>query len=56
MKAMALLVKSRCSLTITVSNGGTLSESPADTGLLVDNGNIADHVDPSRLSDVLVAT
>ncbi|MEZ9051379.1 Ig-like domain-containing protein [Vibrio sp. 10N.247.311.64] len=43
------------SLTITVSNGGTLSESPADTGLLVDNGNGTWTVtDPSRLSDVLV--
>jgi len=43
------------SLTITVSNGGTLSESPADTGLLVDNGNGSWTVtDPSRLSDVLV--
>ncbi|NOJ08654.1 T1SS-143 repeat domain-containing protein [Vibrio splendidus] len=45
------------SLTITVSNGGTLSESPTDTdtGLLVDNGNGEWTVtDPSRLSDVLV--
>ncbi|MFI3275055.1 Ig-like domain-containing protein [Vibrio sp.] len=43
------------SLTITVSNGVTLSESPADTGLLVDNGNGTWTVtDPSRLSDVLV--
>ncbi len=43
------------SLTITVSNGGTLSESPSDTGLLVDNGNGTWTVtDPSRLSDVLV--
>uniref|UniRef100_UPI00148DC071 T1SS-143 repeat domain-containing protein n=1 Tax=Vibrio cyclitrophicus TaxID=47951 RepID=UPI00148DC071 len=43
------------SLTITVSNGGTLSESPTDTGLLVDNGNGTWTVtDPSRLSDVLV--
>ncbi|MEZ9244162.1 Ig-like domain-containing protein [Vibrio lentus] len=43
------------SLTITVSNGGTLSESPADTGLLVDNGNGTWTVtDPSRLSDVLI--
>ncbi|MCF7493979.1 RTX toxin [Vibrio sp. L5-1] len=43
------------SLTITVSNGGTLSEYPADTGLLVDNGNGTWTVtDPSRLSDVLV--
>ncbi|MDH5926348.1 Ig-like domain-containing protein [Vibrio lentus] len=43
------------SLTITVSNGGTLSESPADTGLLVDNGNGTWTItDPSRLSDVLV--
>ncbi|MDN2667030.1 type I secretion C-terminal target domain-containing protein [Vibrio sp. 14N.309.X.WAT.E.F5] len=43
------------SLTITVSNGGMLSESPADTGLLVDNGNGTWTVtDPSRLSDVLV--
>ncbi|MFA0510896.1 MULTISPECIES: Ig-like domain-containing protein [unclassified Vibrio] len=43
------------SLTITVSNGGTLSESPADTGLLVDNGDGTWTVtDPSRLSDVLV--
>ncbi|MCB5360345.1 T1SS-143 repeat domain-containing protein [Vibrio lentus] len=43
------------SLTITVSNGGTLSESPADTGLLVDNGNGTWNVtDPSRLSDVLI--
>ncbi|MEZ9893234.1 type I secretion C-terminal target domain-containing protein [Vibrio lentus] len=43
------------SLTITVSNGGTLSESPADTGLLVDNGNGTWTVtDPSRLSHVLV--
>ncbi|MEZ9314709.1 Ig-like domain-containing protein [Vibrio lentus] len=43
------------SLTITVSNGGTLSESPADTGLLVDKGNGTWTItDPSRLSDVLV--
>ncbi|MBY7729539.1 RTX toxin [Vibrio splendidus] len=43
------------SLTITVSNGGTLSESPSDTGLLVDNGNGSWTVtDPSRLNDVLV--
>nr|PMI92295.1 RTX toxin [Vibrio lentus] len=43
------------SLTIMVSNGGTLSESPADTGLLVDNGNGTWTItDPSRLSDVLV--
>lgn len=43
------------SLTITVSNGVTLSETPVDTGLLVDNGNGTWTVtDPSRLSDVLV--
>ncbi|MGO2319181.1 MAG: T1SS-143 repeat domain-containing protein [Vibrio toranzoniae] len=42
-------------LTVTVSNGGTLSESSADTGLLVDNGNGTWTVtDPSRLNDVLV--
>ncbi|MEZ8882503.1 RTX toxin [Vibrio sp. 10N.261.51.A7] len=43
------------SLTVSISNGATLSETPTDTGLLVDNGNGTWTVtDPSRLSDVLV--
>ncbi|MEZ8737920.1 Ig-like domain-containing protein [Vibrio sp. 10N.239.312.D08] len=43
------------SLTVSISNGATLSETPTDTGLLVDNGDGTWTVtDPSRLSDVLV--
>ncbi|MEZ8036324.1 T1SS-143 repeat domain-containing protein [Vibrio crassostreae] len=43
------------SLTVSISNGATLSETPTDTGLLVDNGDGTWTVtDPIRLSDVLV--